>query len=554
MAAMYTKMTAAGSSLIVAPRTISKELEAKISIAIGAFIVEHGIGKLATKQVRQYVEKEVRVSLANHKEALKRIMLQEFRKSKTEKAAKRSIPQPWKIKTRCQTITKGLQFVFAQLRDQPELASKVALRDMLELSDLQGVENAEVSRLAATHLRMLCVTWLKQAAVPDWPEGRVPTADEVVQFLISVYAVERTGLSYPHRTDLLEFLDRTPPVHSATDYYGWDPASSPPPASDAKSAFSSMTDTVLKSWFAHSLNVSLGCSFPQLLQHLPTFYPYKSHTDLTPQEYRDQIHMISTVVLVLTDFGKLKCEPELLAHEYSFLRQHLVLQIVRQDIPLLSEMLRALRCFVGADNLISVRRGMALIMLSQSSDGSWKTVRDASPQDLFHSTIRSLHTLGEMRIHGYAPSIPSVLQLLELNLNAELPAKMLESDRHKDTSVGSATKSSTASDGPAPAESSSVSPPSSGTSSSQHVTAEESLEQQVRFHQSMLEKAGDNMKNVSAALAMQVLTTLSNVKLSVDILKSTGVGRTINKLRKHSNEEVAKTATLLVAKWKKDLL
>lgn len=81
----------------------------------------------------------------------------------------------------------------------------------------------------------------------------------------------------------------------------------------------------------------------------------------------------------------------------------------------------------------------------------------------------------------------------------------------------------------------------------------EDLETQVRFQQSLLENEGANVKNVPAKLATHVLSTLSGLTLTVDILKSTGIGRTINKLRKHASPEVAKAAGQLVAKWKKDL-
>lgn len=85
MAAMYTKMTSTGSSLIVNPRTISKELEARITASIAAVVAKHDAAKLTTKLVRQAVEKDVHVSLANHKELLKRLMHQEFRKLKAAK-------------------------------------------------------------------------------------------------------------------------------------------------------------------------------------------------------------------------------------------------------------------------------------------------------------------------------------------------------------------------------------------------------------------------------------------------------------------------------------
>lgn len=74
----------------------------------------------------------------------------------------------------------------------------------------------------------------------------------------------------------------------------------------------------------------------------------------------------------------------------------------------------------------------------------------------------------------------------------------------------------------------------------------------------MLEKGGSgnssNVKSASAALATHVVDTLAGLPLTVEILKTTGIGRVINKLRKHETPSVAKSATQLVAKWKKDLL
>lgn len=81
----------------------------------------------------------------------------------------------------------------------------------------------------------------------------------------------------------------------------------------------------------------------------------------------------------------------------------------------------------------------------------------------------------------------------------------------------------------------------------------EDVATRIAFLQGLLDQTG-NVKSVSAALATHVLSTLTDMVLTVDILKSTGVGRTINKLRKHATPSVAKAATQLVAKWKKDLL
>jgi hypothetical protein len=223
-----------------------------------------------------------------------------------------------------------------------------------------------------------------------------------------------------------------------------------------------------------------------------------------------------------------------------------------------------LRCFDSADNLISVRRAMAVIMLSQQADGSWTGVSgEASESDdetnaatVYHTTMAALYALTEGRAQGFAPSIPMAHSLLEVHVNADLPLAVLEDEKlKKAASAAPESNGSPPRDMSKPKAPSNGSPPvraSSGNSST--TIAEESLEDQVRFHQGLLDKAGDNVKNVSAALAHQVLATLSGMKLNVDILKTTGVGRTINKLRKHSDDDVAKKATQLVAKWKKDLL
>lgn len=83
--------------------------------------------------------------------------------------------------------------------------------------------------------------------------------------------------------------------------------------------------------------------------------------------------------------------------------------------------------------------------------------------------------------------------------------------------------------------------------------SDEALATKVRFLQSLLEKEG-SIKDASAALATHVVSTLAALPLTVDLLKSTGVGRVVNKLRKHTTPAVAKAATQLVTKWKQELL
>ncbi|KAF1791135.1 Transcription factor IIS, N-terminal [Phytophthora cactorum] len=477
-------MTSTGSSLIVNPRTISKELEAKIAAAIAGVIVSHDVSKLTTKLVRQAVEKEVRVSLTNHKEVLKRLMHQELRKLKAKKVAKRAAPEPWKIAMRRESIVKGLNRVYQMLRDAASFPDW-GLHAIQSLYDLQAVEEGEILRLATLYARLIGALWLKEDRHADWAVGSIPTPTQLVNAISAVYLVERLGISHARRVELLDFCDRSPAVYGAKELLGWNPAESSPPTDDNNGAsiYERLTSALVLWHHSHALGISIGFTLPQLLQHLLLVYPYKGPGDLSPQEYEDQVHLVTTLVFVLTNHGRLRCE--------------------------------------------TMRRGMAYLLLTQREDGSWVTDSvQNDPNQHYFSTVQALWALCEPHRVGFAPAFPEATPILELHLNADIPVPAVrasvESSKNtatdtKDANVDSEVAAATAA---APSET-------------------EDVATRVAFLQGLLDQNG-NVKNVSAALATHVLSTLADMVLTVDILKSTGVGRTINKLRKHATASVAK--------------
>uniref|UniRef100_H3GWT7 Uncharacterized protein n=1 Tax=Phytophthora ramorum TaxID=164328 RepID=H3GWT7_PHYRM len=511
---MYTKMTSTGSSLIVNPRSISKELEAKISAAIARVIASHDVAKLTTKLVRQAVEKEVHVSLTSHKDVLKRLMHQELRKLKAKKVAKRAVPEPWKMPIRRESMLKALNRLYQTAREAASFPDW-GLHAIQSLYDLQAVEEGEVLRMATLYARLMGALWLKEDRHADWALASVPTPTQLVNAITAVYLIERIGICHSRRVELLEFCDRSPPVYGPKELLGWDPAEAPPPTDDKSggSMYERLTSALVLWHHSHALGISIGFTLPQLLQHLLLVYPYKGPGDLSPQAYEDQVHFVTTLVLVLTNHGRLRCET-------------------------------ALRCFEGSSNLLQMRRGIAFLLLTQREDGSW--VPESAQNDVtqrYFSTMQALWALSEPHRVGFAPAFPEVTPILELNLNADVGivdnAPVEESKR-----TSSASRSST--------DAASVdSEVAAATAAAPSET--EDVATRVAFLQGLLDQSG-NVKNVSAALATHVLTTLADMVLTVDILKNTGVGRTINKLRKHAKTSVAKAATQLVAKWKKDLL
>ncbi|ETN24241.1 hypothetical protein PPTG_00653 [Phytophthora nicotianae INRA-310] len=538
---MYTKMTSTGSSLIVNPRTISKELEAKIAAAIAGVIASHDVSKLTTKLVRQAVEKEVRVSLTNHKEVLKRLMHQELRKLKAKKVAKRAAPEPWKIAMRRESIVKGLNRVYQLVRESGSFPGW-GLHAIQSLYDLQAIEDGEILRLATLYARLIGALWLKEDRQADWAVGSIPTPTQLVNAITAVFLVERLGISHSRRVELLDFCDRSPAVYGAKELLGWNPAESSPPIDNmnGSSIYEQLTSALVLWHHSNALGISIGFTLPHLLQHLLLVYPYKGPGDLSPQEYEDQVHLVTTLVFVLTNHGRLRCETNLLPHEYFFLRHHIVYHLTQQNAALLGESLRALRCFEGSANLVQMRRGMAYLLLTQREDGSWVNESlQNDPNQRYFSTMQALWALCEPRRVGFAPAFPEATPILELHLNADIEVP--------DEASAENTKS-TATDAKDASADSEVAAATAGAPSEN-----EDVATRVAFLQGLLDQNG-NVKNVSAALATHVLSTLADMVLTVDILKSTGVGRTINKLRKHATASVAKAATQLVAKWKKDLL
>ena len=91
---------------------------------------------------------------------------------------------------------------------------------------------------------------------------------------------------------------------------GWNPAEGPPPPTDQSGAsiYERLTRALVLWQQSRGLGISIGFTLPQLLQHLLSVYPYQGPGDLSPQDYEDQVHFVTTLVFVLTNHGTLRCE------------------------------------------------------------------------------------------------------------------------------------------------------------------------------------------------------------------------------------------------------
>jgi hypothetical protein len=187
-----------------------------------------------------------------------------------------------------------------------------ALHAIQALYDLHAVESGPVQRLAALYARLLGARWLREQRYTLWEASAAPTAAQVrplpwyyrcgtprtdlllsaqlVEAIYAVYVVERLGICHPQRVELLNLLERSPPLYSAKvrvigrlaargallqcanrfargdqDLLGWDPAVGGPPASDeSSSVYERFTDALFLWYYTNYLSQPIGYSLLQV--------------------------------------------------------------------------------------------------------------------------------------------------------------------------------------------------------------------------------------------------------------------------------------------------
>lgn len=144
-------------------------------------------------------------------------------------------------------------------------------------------------------------------------------------------------------------------AYTAQDYFSWDPFTEPPRSgleilSECEvSKYRLMSNSLIHSFYADRVGLSLGCDFAEIFKWLPELRPYKSPTQLPWQEYIDQCYLITHVIFTCNNWGELRLDPALYPHEYHFLRANLDIHIQQRDVHLIAEFVESLRCF-GCDD------------------------------------------------------------------------------------------------------------------------------------------------------------------------------------------------------------
>ncbi|RHZ20788.1 hypothetical protein DYB31_005882, partial [Aphanomyces astaci] len=188
-----------------------------------------------------------------------------------------------------------------------------------------------------------------------------------------------------------------------------------------------------------------------------------------------------------------------------------------------------------------VDRGVAFALCYPHS---FVQVAHESPDQVVHKAAVALHALTEPRFNGYAPAIPDAQVLAILQRNASTEQQRVRDERVENSATfESDLKRSQMKQALRKLLD------KAATMDVKLIPLDETLHR----IQLTLESTTD-VKALDATLAMAMLQDLNAMKLTMETLKETGLGRSVNKLRKHPSDQVAAASQALVAKWKKEML
>jgi hypothetical protein len=270
---------------------------------------------------------------------------------------------------RRRSALRGLDRIFSMAQSDDNFT--LFGNDILQcLYDVATIDSDPVRARALMYVEQLVQRWKTTVTHVGWMQGERATPQDVLDAVVSFFCLERVGI---HRgQDIKAEVRAAASAYSARDYLGFDPAMEPPPpraedvyTGEEMSSYRALTNAIVNTVCADRVGVSLGCTHEQVFRWLPALRPYLGPKDLPWREYVDQCSLIAHVVLSLNNWGELRLDPELLPHEYLFIREHLAVQITHRDVHLVGQFVDALRCFGASDSDPLVQAGITFLLEAQ---------------------------------------------------------------------------------------------------------------------------------------------------------------------------------------------
>ncbi|RHY67851.1 hypothetical protein DYB38_004310 [Aphanomyces astaci] len=225
---MWTRMGASGSSVVIAPKTISKEMEERMRVCIEAFMKKAKPDQAKSlKLVRQHVEKSLSLSLTHHKDVLKRLMHGILQRGQAVTTQPEVPVRPeitiaktkatwWKQDERREALLMGSHRLFQFAVEHPECGLD-AIQTFCDL--FSTVNDPELHQLLTAFARQLGSGYVGQDLLPEWTLHTQPSPLQVLDCVSSMYTLERIGVQHSRSADLRSFLDHGSSLYSPEVLY-----------------------------------------------------------------------------------------------------------------------------------------------------------------------------------------------------------------------------------------------------------------------------------------------------------------------------------------------
>jgi len=259
-------------------------------------------------------------------------------------------------------------------------------------------------------------------------------ADDVVCFVYGSYAAEKLGV----RDDRLkEQIRKAAGKFTAHDYFGFDPATEPPPhdlpeecvcetwnergrktcATCRKrltmtTPYAVWQDALIGSYMGEKFGVRLGTSYADVIKWLRAMRPYPNCAGKDDLNFYDATYAVTHVVYTLNCYSRYQLSRRWLSAEYSFLKQNLTQAIVMEDPETMGEFLDSLKSFGMRESHPLILKGTNYLLATQNPDGSWGDLEADDVYNRYHPTWTAIDGLREYAWRGTRLSFPKVAPLL----------------------------------------------------------------------------------------------------------------------------------------------
>lgn len=317
---------------------------------------------------------------------------------------------------------RGLNFLFGLSRKAENFA-KFGSDIVQTFYDVGTVAPEPLRKEALVRVEHLAERWRSTyRSLRDIQEGDSPDAQEITLVIMSLYTLERVGLSHELKRETEYFVGKK--RHSVADYMGFD-VSRPRVLITRSDRYSILTNAMHNAFVASKVGIDLGTTLSEVMEHLRYLRPYRQPPTVRngPEHdlWVDQITMVFNVVHICSNFGELRLKKELLPDEFTFLRlpNNMETAIRTKDVHIVGELCHCFRIFGVAEKDAELSRGLRFILETQNTkDGSWP-VRESvdadvrgDPYSRFHACMCAIMALYQPIFRGYGPGSVSLREQL----------------------------------------------------------------------------------------------------------------------------------------------